>query len=287
MSGSADGTPSGQGVGSARDRDRGSRGPVGALLLPAALAALLACGADALRAQEIVGKVLDEVRETPVAGAVVSLVTFTGETDAQTIADPEGRFRIAPTREGEYYLQASRLGYETGRTPLLKLEMTGTAPVDVLLRPAPVGLEGLSVTVDRLERIRRELRFAGVTPEQLGQRFVTRAQFESLLPRADVGNILEWSNIAGIGFLRTEDLSGMSDDIGLCVYLERARNRITGGGRCALPVLDGVPVPGTLIQAVNPWDVEAIAVLTPSEAGLLYGGLGAGGALLVWRQGSR
>ena len=94
------------------------------------LATLLGA-ASPLPAQTIVGRVVDESTETPILGAIVSLVTFTGEVDAQTLADDEGGFRITPTRVGEYYLEAARLGYETGRTPLLMLEMEGTVPLDL------------------------------------------------------------------------------------------------------------------------------------------------------------
>lgn len=252
-------------------------------LLGAVLAVILAAlpGAAPASAQTITGRVIEEGSGRTVSAAVVRLVGFTGDIEVQTLADAAGRFEITPTREGEFYLEGLRLGYVRGRSPLLRLGIDGRATVDLVLAPAPIGLEGLEVRVDRLERIRRELRFAGVSPEALGSRFITRADFEHLLPRADLGEVLKWTGaIPRLRILRSSALSFGSDDIGLCVHFARPRQGVAG--QCALAVLNGVPVPGTRFEAVNPDDVEAMAILGSGEGFGLYGRRGGGGVIMIW-----
>ncbi len=73
---------------------------------------------------------------------------------------------------------------------------------------------------------------------------------------------------------------------GLCVALVRGR-RGDGSSRCALPVLDGGVVTGEVLETIDPYSVESIAVLMPVEATTLYGPLGAGGAVLVFTRRGR
>jgi hypothetical protein len=242
-----------------------------------ALVALL-LAAPSLSAQTLVGRVLDETTEGPVGGAVLRLLSADGDEEALTLADSVGRFRLSPPEAGEYYLLAERIGYAPTRSPLLALSTDGTAPVELMMTPAPLGLAGFEVSVE--ERAADELRILGLTPAQLGNRWIDRSDVEAVAVKRDMGSVLEWQSIAGMSIIRPENLARGSDDMGLCVSLTRARR--IGAGSCALIILNGVPVPGPRAIHIDPETVESMAVLLPVEATTFWGRLGGSGALLVW-----
>lgn len=243
---------------------------------------MLAAPMDA-RAQTILGRVLEEGRDAPVAGALVLLLDRNGEERAQALADAEGQFVIRPPAEGEYYLQARRLGYETTRSPLLALVTEGTAPLDLMMVPAPVGLEGLEVSV----RAQAE-QFLGqfdLSPAALGTRWIDRREIMAAPTRQDVGRVLQWQNIPGISLPRPENLVPGSDQIGLCVSFQRSRSG-AGIGQCALVVLNGQVTDRQAALHLDPETVESIAVLLPTEATTFFGTPGGAGAILIFTRGA-
>ena len=52
--------------------------------------------------------------------------------------------------------------------------------------------------------------------------------------------------------------------------------------RCALTVLDGIPVPPDVTESMDPKDLEAIIVLNPVEATLRFETVRGGGAALLF-----
>lgn len=234
-----------------------------------------------LHAQTLVGQVLDESRESPVVGALVVLLDRDGEQRAQALSGSDGRFVIAPPEAGEYYLAVTRIGYEPTRSPLIALTLEGTTPIDLMMQPAPIGLEGFAVEVDPVSRATEELRISGIELRSLGSRWISTADIEAVAIKSDVGRILEWQGIGGMRVIRPENMTTGSHDLGLCISFQRAR---TGQGlnRCALIVLDGVPIRGDLALALDPESVAAMALLTPMEATILYGVRGEPGVLMIW-----
>jgi hypothetical protein len=247
-----------------------------------ALAFLATGAARPLRAQTVVGRVLDDARESPVSGAAVRLLDKDGKKKAEALADAMGRFVITPPREGEYYLEATRIGYQRALTPLLRFAARDDrVELDLMMTPAPIGLEGFAVEVDLETRASEDLKLSGVRPTDLGNRWVSRADIDAVAIRPDLGNVLEYQSIAGIRIIRPENMVPGGDDLGLCVSLARARTG-SGQGTCALVVLDGVPISGEQALFVDPESVEGMAVLLPTEATTLYGTKGARGALMIW-----
>ncbi len=94
------------------------------------------------------GEVLDANTGFPVVGAFVELVS----EQRKEIADSVGQFDFRGVTEGEHQVRVSQLGYITLSefTELLPNEM-----LTVWLTPKPLELEGITVTVNRLERRRR------------------------------------------------------------------------------------------------------------------------------------
>lgn len=116
-----------------------------AALLGAILVTLAAPAAGS--AQTILGRVLDQRRETPVDGVLVTLIDRSGTERLHAITDVTGRFRLTPPEAGEYLLATQRLGYLETRSPLIALGVDGEAPLELMIVPAPLGLDGIEVSV--------------------------------------------------------------------------------------------------------------------------------------------
>lgn len=257
------------------------RRPAGAAWL---LCTLLAGTPLPASAQTLVGRVLEERRETAVGGAVVSLIDRQGRERLQVLADSAGRFVLVPPEAGEYVLQAVRLGYETTRSPLLALTVEGRTTLDLMMVPLPIGLEGLTVEVEAAANAM--LRPFGLSTQQLRNRWIDRADIDAVAVKQDPAHVIQWQNIAGVFVARPESSVAGSDDMGLCVSFKRGRSG-AGADRCAVTVLDGQIVPGPVAMMLDPDALEGMAVLTPVEATTLYGELGGAGAVLLWtRRGS-
>ncbi len=247
-----------------------------------ALLAVAALAPPALCAQTIVGRVLDDARGSPVAGAVVRLLDRGDHERATAMADSAGRFTLAPPKAGDYVLEAVRLGYERTRSPLLQLHEGGSVPLDLMMTPQPVGLEGLEVTVE--ERAREMLGPLGLTPARLGTAWMSRAFIDSIQVKNDVGTVLQRRAIPGIYVSHPENQKYATVKT-LCVRFERARTG-SGADTCALLILNGVHIDSVMALDIDPASLEAIAVLQPMEATTFYGTPGGHGAVLMWtRQG--
>ncbi|HSM60103.1 MAG TPA: carboxypeptidase regulatory-like domain-containing protein [Longimicrobiales bacterium] len=238
----------------------------------------------ALEAQTLVGQVLDDARGSPVGGAVVRLLDRDGNERAQALADSLGRFTLAPPENGEYVLEAVRLGYEDTRSPLLALRVGGTAPIELMMVPRPIGLAGLEVSAEA--RATEYLDRIGVTPAILGSRWIPPETIEAIEVKRDMGAILEWSAVPGTDVIRDENTTSGSDRMGLCVSMQRSNT--AGGTRlCALIVVDGAVVHRFQVLALDPESIEAMAVLVPREATTIYGTMGGGGAVVIWTKRGR
>lgn len=232
-------------------------------------------------AQSIVGRVIDEARGRPVVGADVALVDADGDEFSRTITDAGGKFVVTPPEAGEYHLAAFRLGYLPARTPLIALGTEGIAEVDLLMQPAPIGLEGLEVSVDVSEEAAAQLELAGVTPADLGNRWIDRAAVEAIAVKRDVGTVLEHQQIGGVRIIRPENIVPGSDPLGLCITNQRART-FTGAGRCMMGVVNGIPQTNEALLDLDPETVEAMAVLTPIEGSFMFGARGEAGVVMIW-----
>lgn len=228
--------------------------------------------------QTIHGRLLEEQRDVPIEGAVVSLIDVDGEVRASSISDSLGRFTLSPPEAGEYHVRAIRLGYELSRTPLLALSAEGTADLDLLMRPEPVGLEGLEVSVERLAE--RYLGPLGHTPESLGQRWIDREDIDKMTLPGLPEDVIRWQGIAGVWVF---DFDPGQLGARLCVQFTRRRI----GDSCALTVLNGAVINSQAAYHLDPYSLEAIAILEPIDAVTLYGTAAHGGAVLMWTREGR
>jgi hypothetical protein len=238
---------------------------LGVALVPAATAA-----------QTIQGRVLEEGRGLPVAGAQLSLLDTRGRHRVGALSDETGRFVLAPPEAGEYVIEAARIGYEPTRSPLLALKAEGEAPLEIMMRPRPVGLEGFEVSVKR--EAEEFLRPFGQSPTALGRRWLDRKTIEESPTRVGPGQLIRWRSIPGVWVHGSDGAPGRTR---LCVTFQRARS-FGGSYRCALVLLDGAIISLVEAQELNPDQIEAIAILTPVDATTFFGTEGGGGAVMMW-----
>jgi len=248
------------------------------------LSALLAGAPVDSHAQTILGRVLDQVNERPVDGVIVALVARNGEERARALSDGAGNFVLVPPEAGEYILVTTGFGYLETRSPLLALVTEGEAPIELMISPSPIGLEGLEISVE--ESATETLSIMGLSANQLGNRWITRRQIDAIQVKRDMGVILESTSQSGVRIIRPENLTMGSENMGLCVSMQRGRTA-TGRGTCALVVLNGVPISGVQALNIDTEAIESIAVLTPTEATTQYGTLAGSGAVLVWTRAGR
>jgi hypothetical protein len=220
---------------------------------------------QALAGQTLSGRVVEEGRDAPVPGALVALLDREGEQQVGVLADSVGRYRIRPPRDGEYVIQVTQLGYTTMRTPLLALTADGMAALDLELTPEALGIEGLEVEVER--EARRELATLGLSPAELGTRWLDREAIEAIPGLPGLREALRLRGLPGVTL--------PDDPHALCLQFRR-------GTGCALVVLDGAPLPLDVALSLNLDEFGAMAILDPQEAMMFYGQRAAGGAVLLW-----
>lgn len=226
-------------------------------------------------AQTLVGQVLEEGREIPVVGVAISLVDGNGDLSATTMSDSLGGFILAPPEPGEYVVEAARLGYEITRSPLLSLALEGSVPFEIMMQPAPIGLEGFEVSVERRAEVL--LQTIGHTPATLGARWIDREDIERMPVPIGPLEVIRWRGLPGVWIDESRDIGTAR----LCVSFLRAK-AFVGSLRCALILLNGSIISELEAQAINPDHIEAIAILTPVDASTFYGTMGGGGAVLIW-----
>ncbi|MEM7414806.1 MAG: carboxypeptidase-like regulatory domain-containing protein [Gemmatimonadota bacterium] len=100
-----------------------------------------------LSAQEVRGTVTDASNGASVGLAAVILLDGERNAVRTSIADVEGRYVLPVPGQGEYYLIAERLGYFESESPLLAIGGEGVFGADFELRPEPIRLDPLEVTV--------------------------------------------------------------------------------------------------------------------------------------------
>jgi hypothetical protein len=122
------------------------RAVLGRLASRITLAALLGVPTSSY-AQSIVGLVTDDLTGAPIPLTTVLLVDSTDTAVSWTVSGADGRFRLTAPGAGAYRLFASRLAYERIISPQLQVQEPGSLEVELRLKPRPLALDSLTVTV--------------------------------------------------------------------------------------------------------------------------------------------
>ena len=157
---------------------------------------VLVCTGAALpvRGQEIHGRVVDSPTDVPVPLAGVFLLDDEREVVVGVLADSLGRYILKAPRGGEYYVFVQRIGYFETESPLVAISDGGQYELDLEMRPEPIRLDPLEVTV-RNEELESFLTLKlGVNPNSIfGYRAIQGARLEEAKFKAvDNTDLLRW-----------------------------------------------------------------------------------------------
>ena len=225
----------------------------------------------------ITGTVMDHATRAPLRSARVRLLG----TEYDLLTDSAGRFAFTGVPPGKQVVRTDQLGYAS-RTDSLTAFSREALGLEILLATEAIVLEPLVITG------RRGGDPIYTTP---GTRFsgLTEAQVDSVLPRvADLASLVRASQMPGLSVRNVwvPDTFGRLRE-GLCIEIQRRR----GGGMpnacnmVEVRINDGpVPDPMFLLRELNPQDIRWYQLITPLEAGFLYGDRGANGVLLLYTQ---
>lgn len=225
-------------------------------------------------AQNLTGRVLEEGSETPVPMAGVYLLDRRGRIVRRTLADGLGRFSLEVPRTDEYYLRVEGFGYRTLTSLLLRIPEDRAYQLDLEVRPEPVMIDPLEVTVRNDAAVRQVRHLLGSNPAALGGKVLIGPQLDRLKRQdRDLVFLLRYADLPGV--------TVSTGDYGTCI-----RTR----GACARVYFDGVQIPQSAIDTVDPYALGAVVLLDPSEAGVLFGtaddrSSSAGSTLLLFTRG--
>ena len=255
--------------------------------LPLALFAMFVAGSAAsLSAQQVTLFLVDGDDLTPISGATVSLLTPDEESVWSGLSDEAGSVGFSPPSPGEYYIVAVGFGFEPYRSPLLAVPEDGSYTLEIPLAPAPVPIEGVTVSVERSAN--EMLVGLGVSIHDLGNRWIDRVDIERVKFPLYAGDVIRGQNIPGL-IVDEKGTPGQSTMSKLCIRFNRGdfqtppRSRlITGWENCAMVVVDGAITDLQGAALLDPHSFRAIAILRPVEARFLYGETGEYGAVVIW-----
>ncbi|MGH2709108.1 MAG: TonB-dependent receptor plug domain-containing protein, partial [Actinomycetota bacterium] len=208
----------------------------------------------------IVGRVTDAETGAGLAAAEV----FLEGTRWRTLADEDGRFRLAEVEAGSYTLVVRRLGYgRQGRE--VSVSAGEETSVDLALGPTPTKLEEVVVTgtVVPTEVKALPTPVDVVTADDIEQQQIRRTDqiFRLFVPSAvawDLGTAPEQTAITIRG------ASSLKGGTGVKIYV------------------DGVEMTSTTFALIDPNSIERVEIIRGPQAATIYGPEAIGGVMQVF-----
>ncbi len=217
--------------------------------------------------QVVQGQILDESDDEPVVSAYIRLTLPDGTPTSVAFTDSEGRYTLRVPSPGEYRIQVESLGYVPFESALLAIEdPERTYPVDLVLAPRAIPVEGITVRAERLAEVKRTIRTTiGLEPDALRMPLITPSEIRRHAERGhDVAEVIQWAQAPWITI--------SADREGVC-FLHRR-------GRCLPVYLDGARINAETIPVISLEMIEAALILDDNES-VLY----PDGAILLFSRG--
>ena len=187
-----------------------------------------------------------------VPDVLVQLVDDAGASVATDLTGADGVYRLEVPEPGTYRIHGEALGWAPYRSAAFEMTgLTGVFRVDLILEPEPFQLEGLEVTVERIERVARQLELltgrdvAGLRNAPIGIEEFRHAWELGW----DVTDILRRGGAAGVVVKET------TTDV--CIEFRK---------RCLPVYLNGMRVPDGIVRDLPLEMMEVGVVLQPSES---------------------
>ncbi len=245
-------------------------------VLGVATALLLAlCGRRAAAQQaKVDGRVVDSASHQPLISAEVVVAG----TTIRALTDREGRFHIANAPAGSITLRAKFIGYKVGARTVTASAGQPTE-VELLLVPAPVGLEAVVVTATGDQAVREQ----GTVAHNV--------DLSDRTAKAAVSNLSDALNSTVPGVLVQS--SGGTTGTGTRVRI-RGSNSVSLSNEPVL-VVDGIRVENgaastsvgvggqtpSRLNDISPLDLEAVQVNSGPASSVLYGTDAANGTIIM------
>ncbi len=200
------------------------------------------------------GKVTDSDKQ-PLPGVTV---VIKGTTQG-TVTNADGNYSLTNIPEGAS-LVFSFVGMKTQ-----EIEVDGQSAIDVIMEVDAIGIEEVVA---------------------IGYGRVKKSDLTGAVSRADIGNLLETSNVSIIQALQGS-VAGLN--VGAVtsagqnpIVSVRAQNTLSSASEDNAPliILDGVIYRGSLVE-LNPADIESVDVLKDASSAAVYGSQASNGVILI------
>jgi len=229
-----------------------------------AAVALLVAPATAQQTGTIAGRVLSQTGQ-PLQEVVV---TVQG-SELSGLTNSEGRYLILGVPAGEYTLNATYIGYGQG-SQTATVAAGGSAVVDFTLQQRAVQLEGVVVTGTAIAAQRREVgnSIDLITSEDIEAAGVTSV--EEIL-RGRIQGLSVQGSVATPGVGSEINIRGLTSINGRnspLIYVDGTR---VGSENGAFDGSGSGTGAATVLQSIQPQDIERIEVIKGSAASTLYG----------------
>lgn len=204
-------------------------------------------------------KVVDEGTGSRVPNAVVALLDSLGTVRAAGTSDSTGNAALGLRPEPGDLVCVRKLGVPLTTRPATEAPVEGPSPWVVLVRAPARELTPVEVRATRLERM-RDLNVPATA------RFFGLEDFGSYVPAAlNFGDLLRPMNAPGVSM---RSANGRVN----CVMLR--------GTTCIPTLLDNIP--SNTVYDLDPFMIEGIAVLNPTDAYQRYGAIGQQGLVIIY-----
>ena len=242
--------------------------------LGVATALLLAlCGRRAAAQQATVdGRVVDSASHQPLISAEVVVAG----TTIRALTDREGRFHIANAPAGSITLRAKFIGYKVGVRTVTASAGQPTE-VELLLVPAPVGLEAVVVTATGQEMLREQGNAVHtVDPADIISKGAPTSLADALSARTPGLLIQNSGGTTGTGTrVRIRGSNSLSLSNEPVIYVDGIR---VENGASSISVGVGGQTPSRL-NDIDPSDLERVQIAGGPSANVLYGTDAANGVI--------